>query len=139
MRKILSFVAVLLCAAACIYPYTPELEKAPEGILAVDGNISIGEQSVVLLSALYSLWSDGFMERQADFSDAKVWVEDDAGGKYPGVPLDNDASGYSSGAYGTASFAVPTENAPADRRYRLCVEALGGFYASDWSDIPDPR
>lgn len=138
MRKILSFVAVLLCAAACIYPYTPELEKAPEGILAVDGNISIGEQSVVLLSALYPLWPDDFTERQADFSDAKVWVEDDAGEKYPGVPLDSGASGYSSGAYGTAPFAVPTENAPADRRYRLCVEALGGFYASDWSDIPEP-
>ena len=128
MRKILSIVAVLLCAAACIYPYTPELEKAPEGILAVDGNISIGEQSVVLLTTLSSLWADGLAERKPDFSDAKVWVEDDAGDRYQGVPGDD----------GSGTFLIPTENAPADRRYRLCIEALGGFYTSDWSDIPEP-
>ena len=128
MRKILSIVAVLLCATACIYPYAPELEKAPEGILAVDGNISIGEQSVVLLTTLSSLWDDGLTGRRPDFSDAKVWVEDDAGERYPGIPGDD----------GSGTFLIPTENAPADRRYRLCIEALGGFYTSDWSDIPEP-
>ena len=39
MRKILTLLAVTLCAAACIYPYTPELEEAPEGVLTVDGNV----------------------------------------------------------------------------------------------------
>ena len=138
MRKILSIVAVLLCAAACIYPYTPELEKAPEGVLAVDGNISIGEQSVVLLTTLSSLWSDGHTEQRPDFADAKVWVEDDAGGRYMGVPDKNSATLHSSSTYGSVSFLIPTENAPANHRYRLCIEALGGFYTSDWSDIPEP-
>ena len=88
MRKILSFVAVLLCAAACIYPYTPELEKAPQGILAVDGNISIGEPSTVQLSTLISMWRDHDSEPMPDFRDSKVWVEDDAGDKYEGVLSD---------------------------------------------------
>ena len=137
MRKILSFVAVLLCAAACIYPYTPELEKAPQGILAVDGNISIGEPSTVQLSTLISMWRDVDSEPMPDFRDSKVWVEDDAGDRYEGV-LSEGYTWYITDIYGNARFTIPTENAPADRRYRLCIETLGGFYTSDWSDITEP-
>ena len=56
MRKILSLWALFLCATACIYPYTPELDEAPEGVLAVDANISIGDVSSVRVSTLRSVW-----------------------------------------------------------------------------------
>ena len=56
MRKNLSILTLLLCATSCIYPYTPELDEAPEGVLAVDANISIGDISTVRLSALRSIW-----------------------------------------------------------------------------------
>lgn len=136
MRKILSLLAVTLCATACIYPYTPDLEEAPEGILAVDGNISIGDVSTVRLSRLVSLWPSDQNKEYKSFSDAKVWVEDDAGTQYPGVS--NIPAYYTDSMWGgwgyNPTFTIHTEDAPDDRRYRLCVEALGERYVSEWSE-----
>lgn len=143
MRKILTLLAVSLCAAACIYPYTPELDEAPEGILTVDGNISIGDVSTVRLGSLRSLWQTENTAAWPDLQGAQVWVEDDAGSRYPGTP---DHSGSSSpydivgpgpsGFYNPSpTFIIHTEDAPADRQYRLCIEALGATYASEWSEI----
>ena len=47
MKKILALLAASMGVAACIYPYDPELDEAPEGVLAVDGNICIGGTSTV--------------------------------------------------------------------------------------------
>ena len=140
MRKILSLVASALCAAACIYPYTPDIEEAPEGIMAVDGDICIGDISWVRLGPLYSLWpSDeykGWWGTQ--FIDATVWVEDDAGERYPGVQY--ALPGNSTSYYSSATFRIDTQSAPKNRSYRLCIEALGEMYASDWNapiDAPE--
>ena len=124
MRKILLLLAAFLCATACIYPYSPELEEAPEGVLSVDGNICIGSSSTVRLGTLLSLWKAEW--KPADFSDARVWVEDDAGGGYPGEQVSDWL------------FSIDTRNAPRDRRYRLCVEALGDRYVSEWNDVLPP-
>ena len=133
MRKLLSFLAISLCAAACIYPYTPDLEEAPEGVLSVDGSICIGETSTVYLGLLSSLWpseQNNSSSTPSPQAEVRVWVEDDQGGQYPGV---SDGSG---GKLGTVS--IDTKNAPADRRYRLCIDALGATYTSDWSDLLEP-
>ena len=135
MRKLLSILALSLCAAACIYPYTPDLEEAPEGVLSVDGEICIGETSTVRLGTLSSLWptesSYAFFDTEASVWDnARVWVEDDQGGLYPST-----SDGYSNHL---GSFSIDTRNAPADRSYRLCIEALGSVYTSDWSELMDP-
>ena len=136
MRKLLSFLALSLCAAACIYPYTPDLEEAPEGVLSVDGSICIGETSTVYLGLLSSLWpsepDDNFHTYLSDSptQEVRVWVEDDQGGQYPGV---SDIFGSYLG-----SFTIDTRNAPADRNYRLCINALGATYTSDWSDLAEP-
>ena len=137
MRKILSLFAAGLCAAACIYPFTPDLEDAPEGVLTVDGNISIGDVSTVRLGTLISMRGDYYSDNDMairDLRNAKVWVEDDAGGTYPGVSYNNFDPMYAD-FYMVFNpvFSISTENAPADRNYRLCIEALGGFYTSDWS------
>ena len=136
MRKLLSILAAGLCAAACIYPFTPDLDDAPEGVLTVDGNISIGDVSTVRLGTLMSIRGGYLSENDyalRDLRNASVWVEDDAGGIYPGVP-DNIYDPMTAAYYMTINpvFSVSTENAPADRSYRLCVEALGGLYTSDW-------
>ena len=129
MRKILSLLAFALNAAACIYPYKPDLEEAPEGILAVDGNICLGDVSSVRLSTLSSLWYTENTPARPTLIRAKVWVEDDAGNTYPGnLAPDASADVYS------PRFDVHTENAPEGRRYRLCVDALDAQYASQWSE-----
>ncbi len=132
MRKILLLLAAILCATACIYPYSPELEEAPEGVLSVDGNICIGSTSTVRLGTLLSLWKAEW--KPADFSDARVWVEDDAGGEYPGTSA---PYGYGYG-WNQPAYTIDTRNAPADRRYRLCIEALGDRFVSDWNDVLSP-
>lgn len=136
MRKILSILAVFLCTAACIYPYDPDIQEAPEGVLSVDGNINIGEISTVRLGLLQSLkyYDSG---NTFDLYSAHVWVEDDAGETYLG-----ELSGNTSSAYGwgwlAPTYIVHTEKATADRRYRLCIEVLDATYVSDWADIPAP-
>lgn len=141
MRNILFLSSLFLCATACIYPYTPELDKAPEGVLAVDANISIGDVSSVLLSSLLSVWPDGQEIDpgiRPDRPDVRVWVEDDTGELYPGVPAPSSSGNYETGFLGNALFTIPTENAPADRSYRLCIEALGEKYVSDWTAVAAP-
>ena len=135
MRKILSILAVSLCAAACIYPYDPDIQEAPEGVLSVDGNISIGDASTVRLGFLYSMkyFNSGNSE---DLYSAHVWVEDDSGENYPGELYASASSAY--GWYSNPSYLIHTENARADRRYRLCIEVLDATYVSDWTDVPAP-
>ena len=124
MRKLLSILALSCCVTACIYPYTPELDEAPEGVLSVDASIVIGDVSTVQLGTLLSLWPNE-NARTSNLGSASVWLEDDAGDRYPGK-----RDGF--------VFEIPTENAPGDRRYRLCIEALGAKYTSDWNTLLEP-
>ena len=55
MKKILALLAASLSVAACIYPYDPELDEAPDGVLSVDANICIGGTSTVRLGTLISM------------------------------------------------------------------------------------
>ena len=147
MRKFLSILAFCLGVTACIYPYTPDLDEAPEGVLAVDANISIGEMSTVRLGTLYSIYPSENYSYPDLLTGTKVWLEDDAGGTYPGTTgstaFNPQYSSYMDyyGTYVDASnplFYISTENAPGDRRYRLCIEALGATYASDWTTLAEP-
>ena len=151
MKKHLSILAFCFSVTACIYPYTPELDEAPEGILAVDANITVGDVSTVRLGTLYSLYPQESF-KSPDFSDAEVWLEDDAGGSYRGVASrpSSDPTGYLTSSstfdymYGgyydpyNPVFYIDTENAPGGRKYRLYIKALGATYTSDWSDFGEP-
>ena len=147
MKKILSILAVLTLATACIYPYQPDLEDAPEGVLVVDGNLVIGEKSTVRIGYMTSLWpkSNGqnsgewqlFSTRASVSGNAvHVWAEDDAGGRYEGVWNSGNLDPYASAYYyyyasAYSTYTIDLENAPADRGYRLCVSADGKEYTSD--------
>ncbi len=148
MRKILTALAVLLSATACIYPYDPDLGKAPEGVLVVEGDIAIGGTSTIQLSVMTSLdyparWihdnpgytyadsmyggGGGGFEPEVDsltnlLMSANVWIEDSAGGTYT-----DPWHGRST------SWSIPTENAPLDREYRACIEVFDALYTSDWT------
>lgn len=143
MRKILTLLAASLCAAACIYPYTPDLEEAPEGVLTVDGDICLGDVSTVRLGSLMSLWPSETTPKSPNLRNADVWVEDEDGTKYPGKLESSGSStsgdiifpGYTEPYDASPTFTIHTEDAPADRRYRLCVEALDELYVSDWCEI----
>ena len=140
MKKHLSTIlAFCFSVTACIYPYTPELDEAPEGILAVDANITIGEVSTVRLGGLYSLYPSD-ISPYPDFTDAQVWLEDDAGGTYQGYPVYGGNYAYN-GYYldlRAPVFNIDTKDAPGDRKYRLCIKALDASYTSDWSDFGEP-
>ena len=137
MKKILSLLAVLTLATACIYPYQPDLEDAPEGILVVDGNLMVGEKSQVRIGFMSSLWPKPgqsqsgelvYYTRAAGTGSVRVWAEDDGGGVYEGA-LDMAAS---SAANPNTPFSIDLENAPDDRSYRVCVQAGNDRYSSDW-------
>ena len=146
MKKILSIIAVLLCATACIYPYQPDLGETPEGIIVVDGNLMIGETSTVQIGTMYPLWPD---KNKTDVEESgnviyyagnpyyygglvaeRVWAEDDAGDVYEG---ELTSGGWESGwYYMMTTYTLHTENATANRQYRVCVQADGRLYTSDW-------
>lgn len=134
MRHLLPYILILCCATACIYPYDPQVESAPERVLTVDGEIIAGGVTTVRLGTLMPLWNNGSSGIKADSYDyvspaynASVWVEDETGTTYTGT-----ASSFGD------TFSIPMITAPADRKYRLCVNSLGASYVSDWIEILPP-
>ena len=144
MKKILSILSVLALATACIYPYQPDLEDAPDGVLVVDGNLLIGEKSTVWIGYMQSLWPkettpiDGgggyYYASSLTPSTTHVWAEDDGGGKYEGsLDYVNPFSSSYYYYYVNVPYTIPLENAPADRNYRLCVQMDNLLYTSEWA------
>ena len=146
MKKILSILAVLALATACIYPYQPDLGDAPEGVLVVDGNLMIGEKSTVWIGYMQSLWpketgpvnGDGgiYYASALSSSTTHVWAEDDGGGKYEGNMDYSEVVTpyyYFLNYFLNVPYTIPMENAPADRNYRLCVQTDNLLYTSDWT------
>ena len=162
MKKIVSLLAVLSLATACIYPYQPDFENEDDldNILVVDGNILIGEVSTVRISFLTNMWpkkvdpetnpgGGGFYYTRATSHEKSpvyyivpeyaenitVWAEDDGGGKYEAT-LDTEslfATYASVGSYVPGlPYTISTEDAPGDRSYRLCVQVKELLYTSDW-------
>ena len=160
MKKIATLLAVLSLLTACIYPYQPDFENEDllDDILVVDGNVLIGEVSTVRVSFMANMWprkaeqdpthTPGYYNTRATSpekttvwivpsyaDDIRVWAEDDGGGKYEGI-LDTESL-YAS--YGGSSYipglpyTLATEDAPADRSYRLCVQVKDRLYTSDWT------
>lgn len=116
--------AVLACAASCIYPYEAELEEQGlGGNLVVEGDIIIGSKSNFALSTLIPMGENTpSMQPSGD-----LWVENDAGGRYEGVQV------------APGEYEVDLAGAPADAAYRLCITAIvsktcpARSYCSSWS------
>lgn len=146
MKKSLFLLAVLACMTACIYPYKPDMEDAPEGILVVDGTLEIGETSTVQIGTMVSLWpkkknpeensDDVKYYTKAAYGQGlgveRVWAEDETGSVYEGSPLPPSRDPSDPSASWMTPYTLHTEEAPASRSYRVCVQADGRLYASDW-------
>jgi hypothetical protein len=128
MKKILTLLAVLSLATACIYPYQPDLEDAPEGVLVVDGNVLVGETSTVRIGTMVSLWPD-HADGSTRIPVQRVWAEDDGGNVYEGKL---SSGGITTSYVPMTEYTLPTENAPADRQYRVCIQTADRRYSSDW-------
>ena len=128
MKKILPLLAVLFLATACIYPYQPDLEEAPEGVLVVDGSLVLGEMSTVYVGSMSSLWP-GPDDVRPKISVKRVWAEDDAGGVYEGT-ISSD--GQTDAHIPMTKYVLHTENAPVGHNYRVCVNTDDALYTSDW-------
>ena len=137
MKKALHILAALLCAASCIYPYDPDVEQAPEGVLAVEGDILVGGVSTIRLGLMASLYPDASRNagggESRGLGDAKVWIEDDAGTVYEGTRESVGEVFHDGRVPFLFQYTIPTGNAPGDRKYRVCIDALGARYASDWT------
>ena len=157
MKKIATLLAVLSLATACIYPFQPDFENENvlDDILVVDGNILIGEESTVRISFMTNMWPKkvdpaGILGSDTRASSPEkattyyivpeyaknvtVWAEDDGGDKYEAT-LDEKSlySSYASNSYVPGlPYTISTEDAPADRTYRLCVRVKDLLYTSDW-------
>ena len=124
MKKIAFYTACLLLVSACIYPYSLELDKEVSQSLVIEGDILVGDQTVVKLSYVQNLnQSQGYS--RITYPSGTVWVECDNGDSFP---ADLSLSDLTRGQY-----VIPgTLEASLENRYRLVVEAEGNKYASDW-------
>lgn len=122
MRKIALFIALVLCAVSCIYPYDVEV-GGTGGNLVVEGDIVVGSVSYFALSRLIPLGSMNMSQQPVD---AELWVEDRNGTRYPGVR-----------ASAADDFEVDLSAADPSLEYRLYIQA-GNVdardYCSAWSE-----
>lgn len=118
-----------LMAVSCIYPFSPDVE-GESGTFVVEGDILIGEMTVVKLSYSASLATPGLISCP---SSATVWVEDDQGGRYEGEPFKYE---YNTKAKFTG-YKVDTRECDPSRQYRLCLinGDNGREYHSSWQRV----
>ena len=127
MKKIIILAASLLCAAlmsvSCIYPFNPETEDG-SGALVIEGDILIGTNTTIMISRTAPI---AYPDAKVIPPDGKVWVEDDAGSVYNGVP-DSENKG---------SYVVNTQSADPSRNYRMHFldEDSGKEYISAWEHV----
>jgi len=125
MKKALSLLVILASVQACIYSYDVDLEQDDRSVVVVEGDILLGGTTVVNLSYMQPV-NTSSQYRRTSFPSGTAWVEDEDGTRYPSTGFSMSSTAY--------SLIIPTEDAPADRKYRLVVEADGDTFVSDWQD-----
>ncbi len=106
--------------SACIYPFEAEVSKDVDNHLVIDGDIAVGEESIVNVSRLSPL--SGMLPPDLRFPAVSVYVESGSGPTIVGRCI-------SSGRY-----AVDTRGLDPDGTYRLRIDdiANGKRYFSPW-------
>lgn len=117
MKKLFYILAVLAAVSSCVYPFEPDI--LPEGgQLVVEGDIVLGDVSVIKLSAVNPIRGTAGEQPKGD-----AYIEDDKGGVYR--------------SYGTlgSTIHIDTREAPADRKYRLRIDISnpGGEWDSSYT------
>ena len=120
----LALLLPLVCAASCIYPFEPEVPEG-EKCVVIEGNIFVGAYTEVNLSYMMPL-NTPESEMKSETPVGRAWVEAEDGTVYR-PEKDVVAS----------SFVIDTRKAPAQGRYRLCVEDTQNsrHYYSEWAEV----
>ncbi|MCQ2147817.1 MAG: DUF4249 domain-containing protein [Bacteroidales bacterium] len=139
MKRFAAYIAALIAAVSCIYPYTPDLGEENEIRLVIDGDIVLGGLSTFTFSSTMPL--NSMLPNSGRYPEVKaaLWIEDDKGVEYP-KGLNHSKLEYETKA------TIDMSDASSDRQYRIhCkVKNLGEKhdleYVSEWeSFVESPK
>ena len=131
VNLLLLALATLMLAAGCTYPFQADIEQMDD-VLVVEGNIVIGDRTVIALSKMVPLgtyekdgtsYPDPTTYQKASISKFSAWIEGE-----DGVRVD---------ATGNDPLYFDTRELRPDQRYRLCLADGSGSdtYESDWVEV----
>ena len=131
VNLLLLALAALMLAAGCTYPFQADIEQMDD-VLVVEGNIVIGDRTVIALSKMVPLgtyekdgtsYPDPTTYQKASIANFSAWIEGE-----DGVRVD---------ATGNDPLYFDTRELRPDQRYRLCLADGSGSdtYESDWVEV----
>ena len=139
MNKIF-YRAMIFCLAAvvlgsCVYDFTPDsedLQGMDKPLVVIEGDIIVGGITKVELKSTVPVLN-GIEQEEISYSGAGVWVENQQGEVWQGVP----ATEYGiQGGYDENKYVVDTRDLPLDGKYRLCVSVPNrGEYVSEFKRV----
>lgn len=109
----------MLVSASCVYDFSPLVEENGVKALVVNGDILIGEETMIRISYMSGIGSELAGNQQMD----NVYVESSNGNVYPGIADDNRI------------YHIDTRLALDNAEYRLIIETEGQTYESDWQPV----
>ncbi len=116
MKRVLLLVLSLCVFCRCVYDFNPTDMWETAEVVAVEGDILVGDTSYFRVSSTISL-SD---TSHTDITDAGVWVEDAVGTRWDSA-FDSERQRY----------MVNTSELPVTGEYKLCIDLPGrGRYES---------
>lgn len=118
-------VMLVLCATSCVFPYDPEELSHKEGVLVVEGNISVTGPFTIQITRTAVLPSGNSTPGSIQYErNAVVYVKDNQGNTYK--PLSHSV-------FGEYYFDFSDQSPDLKSEYRLVVESEDGHvYESDW-------
>lgn len=126
------FAYIILSAAllsSCVYPFEPKDIKQRDGILVIEGDINVGEESAFVLSRSETL--ENLSVKVSSFQADDIYVEGEKGTKYDSYILSEEADmNYNGG--NKIIHIIDTRNLDPSDRYRLVVKTGGQTYISSW-------
>jgi hypothetical protein len=140
--RTVALAALLLAAAACIYPYEVDIRRAGEYPIVVEGDIHVGSITTLKLSYVQPFDTDDYNPAPIQ---ARGYIEGEDGSRIEGVspyavvnPEYPDLYLYSSSVASGGSLIFDTTPLKAGQRYRLHFETLtqtgtiSNTFESDW-------
>ena len=136
LNRFAALAALLLCAAACIYPFETRISDSGEWPLVVEGDILIGDQTIVSLSHVHP-----FSASNNDFQSfsAVGYIEGEDGTRVESADrFSLDDATWSPSARSEAVVYFDTRTLSPGQRYRLHLTTRGqdgqvlNSYESDW-------
>ena len=123
MMKKFFILCLALVAVSCIYPFTPEVQDG-SGALVIEGDILVGRVSVFNISRTLPISNP---TAEPYHPSGKVWVENDAGAIFDGIPDESKLGAYK----------VDTQYADSSKNYRMHFidDDNGKEYISDWERV----